>query len=281
MIKIDCLKIRKEMLQEAKQKVHTIKVKNGEVPCLAVIQVGDNQASTTYVNNKIKTCEEVGIKSEVFKLPNSSSFSDVKKVIKSCNKSDDCHAILLQLPLPDHLKKHERELANMIYSKKDVDGLTDINIGKLWSGEDGIVPCTPQAILKCLESIDLEGVDICIINRSLLVGKPLMALLERANATVTMCHSKTDGITTNILNNDIIITAIGKPKYWDCRLFEDSIVIDVSINRDENGKLCGDVNWDDCPDDSECIYTSVPKGIGTLVTSQLMLNTIKCYDLQN
>lgn len=281
MIKIDCLKIRKEMLQEAKQKVHTIKAKNGEVPCLAVIQVGDNQASTTYVNNKIKTCEEVGIKSEVFKLPNSSSFSDVKKVIKSCNKSDDCHAILLQLPLPDHLKKHERELVNMIYSKKDVDGLTDINIGKLWSGEDGIVPCTPQAILKCLENIDLEGVDICIINRSLLVGKPLMALLERANATVTMCHSKTDGITTNILNNDIIITAIGKPKYWDCRLFEDSIVIDVSINRDENGKLCGDVNWDDCPDDFECIYTSVPKGIGTLVTSQLMLNTIKCYDLQN
>lgn len=281
MIKIDCLKIREEMLLQAKQKVHTIEAKDGKVPCLAVIQVGDDKASATYVKNKIKTCKEVGIKSEVFRLPESSSFTDVKKVIKSCNKSDDCHAILLQLPLPDHLKKHERELVNMIYSKKDVDGLTDINIGKLWSGEDGIVPCTPQAILKCLESIDLEGVDICIINRSLLVGKPLMALLERANATVTMCHSKTDGITTNILNNDIIITAIGKPKYWDCRLFEDSIVIDVSINRDENGKLCGDVNWDDCPDDFECIYTSVPKGIGTLVTSQLMLNTIKCYDLQN
>lgn len=281
MIKIDCLKIREEMLLQAKQKVHTIEAKDGKAPCLAVIQVGDDKASLTYVRNKIKTCKEVGIKSEVFRLPESSSFTDVKKVIKSCNKSDDCHAILLQLPLPDHLKKHERELVNMIYSKKDVDGLTDINIGKLWSGEDGIVPCTPQAILKCLESVDLEGVDICIINRSLLVGKPLMALLERANATVTMCHSKTDGITTNILNNDIIITAIGKPKYWDYRLFEDSIVIDVSINRDENGKLCGDVNWDDCPDDFECIYTAVPKGIGALVTSQLMLNTIKCYDLQN
>ena len=281
MIKIDCLKIREEMLQEAKQKVHTIKAKNGEVPCLAVIQVGDNQASTTYVNNKIKTCEEVGIKSEVFKLPNSSSFTDVKKVIKSCNKSDKCHAILLQLPLPEHLKSYERELVNMIYSNKDVDGLTDNNIGKLWANENGIVPCTPQAILKCLESVDLDGVNICIINRSLLIGKPLMALLERSNATVTLCHSKTKNIEHQILDNDIIITAIGKPKYWDYRLFEDSIVIDVSINRDENGKLCGDVNWDDCPNDFECIYTAVPKGIGALVTSQLMLNTIKCYDLQN
>lgn len=281
MIKIDCLKIREEMLLQAKQKVHTIEAKGGKVPCLAVIQVGDDKASATYVKNKIKTCKEVGIKSEVFRLPESSSFTDVKKIIKSCNKSDKCHAILLQLPLPEHLKSYERELVNMIYSNKDVDGLTDNNIGKLWANENGIVPCTPQAILKCLESVDLDGVNICIINRSLLVGKPLMALLERSNATVTLCHSKTKNIEYQILDNDIIITAIGKPKRWDYELFEDKIVIDVSINSDKNGKLCGDVNWDDCPDDFECIYTVVPKGIGALVTSQLMLNTIKCYDLQN
>lgn len=279
---INCESIREDMLSEAKQQVHTIKAKYGEQPCLVVIQVGDNPASTTYVNNKIKTCEKVGIRSELFKLPESSSFTDIKKVIKSCNKSEKCHAILLQLPLPKHLKKHEQELIDMIYHKKDVDGLTTLNIGKLWSGQECIEPCTPKGVMRILESadVDLSGLNVCVIGRSNLFGKPMVALLNKANTTVTWCHSKSISVTSDILNSDIIITAIGMPKYWDGQLFDQAVVIDVGINRDENGKLCGDINWDNIPEYVDSIYTPVPKGVGIITTAQLMLNTIKCYNLQ-
>lgn len=278
LIKVDCEKIRETMLNEAKTDIKQIK----DGVCLTVIQVGDDKASSTYVKNKERTCKLVGIKNKTIKLPETSTFEDVQMEIEKCNADDSIHGILLQLPLPKALDKHTRELIDTISPQKDVDGLTTTNIGKLWSGQsldELLTPCTPTGILKVLEPINLDGQNICIIGRSNLVGKPLVAILERLNATVTLCHSKSTDVFQKIWQNDIIISSIGKPKYWDCNMFDEKIIIDVGINRDENGKLCGDVNWDNPDDKLDVIYTSVPKGVGLLTTSQLMLNTIKAYKL--
>lgn len=268
------------MLYEAKKQVDEIKRKYGDTLNLVVIQVGNNPASNVYVKNKVKVCDEVGIDSNVVKLPESATYEQVKKAIKQYNRDDNCHAILLQLPLPAHLKEYEQELIDMIYHKKDVDGLTSANMGKLWSGEYGITPCTPTGILRLLDT-DLSGKVVTIVGRSKLAGNPLIKLLQDRNATVISCHSKTDELEAFTSLSDIVITAIGKAKHFNWWYFEDdTTIIDVGINRDENGKLCGDVNIDSL-EGYEVKVTPVPRGVGLLTTAQLMLNTIKCYKLQH
>lgn len=283
MVKIDCEKIRNETLESVKNEVSKIKANYDQTLKLVVIQVEGDSASDVYIKNKLKTCEEVGIECEHIKLPNDISFNNLSKVIKAANDDYEVTSVLLQLPIPDHLKPYEQELLDLISWEKDCDGLTTKNIGKLWNGQDCIVPATAKGVLKALQGVNLDGVDVCVIGRSNLVGKPLIRLLERFNATVMLCHSKTKDIKTKIALSDIVITAIGQPKYWDCSLFNKKIVIDVSINRDENGKLCGDVNWDNkdnLPKSFDCIYTPVPRGIGALTCSELMDNVVQCYKLQ-
>lgn len=279
---IDCKDIRNKLLRDLKVDISKIN-DCGQKLKLVVIQVKGDSSSDIYIKNKIKTCSEVGIECEHIALPNDIRFDELSKVIKSANEDFRVTGLMLQLPLPQHLKKYEQELLNMIDWKKDVDGLTTKNIGRLWDNKECIVPATAKGVLKVLQDFELSGGDICIIGRSKLVGKPLMALLERANATVTLCHSKTKDIKTKIASSDIVITAIGQPKHWNCGLFNKKIVIDVSINRDENGKLCGDVNWDDkdnLPQLFDCIYTPVPRGVGALTTACLCENVVQCYKLQ-
>lgn len=288
---IDCLRTRDIMLDVAKMEVDSIKNSYGKTPSLVVIQVGDNPASTTYVKNKVKTCDRVGIDSNVIKLPEYSTVSDVKKYINMCNESPHCNAILLQLPLPERLRHAEGYLTNCIRPDKDVDGLTAENVGKLWSGGKGIVPCTPKAVTTLLPA-DLSGKVVTVLGRSNLVGKPLVKLLQDRNATVISCHSKSGAGNINMAlqNSDILITAIGQPKWvkaWDLQVHDEDgmhmrckTVIDVGINRDSDGKLCGDVDMKTF-EGTDANITPVPKGVGALTTAQLMLNTIDCFKLQN
>lgn len=279
---INCEEIRDKMLDEAENEIYKLK---GKQPCLAVILVGDNPASITYVSNKMKICDKVGIKSDVFHLSEYSTVGEVQKYIEFCNNSSKCNGILLQLPLPDHLKEYEQYLIDCIDPLKDVDGLTTINQGKLWTGQDCIAPCTPTGILRLLDE-DLSGKVVAIAGRSKLVGNPLIKLLQDRNATVISCHSRTcDEDKLGVLQNcDIFISAIGVPKYWhatpsDVDYERCKTIIDVGINRDENGKLCGDVDIETFKEIDVSI-TPVPKGVGVLTTAQLMLNTIKCYKMQ-
>ena len=277
---IDCLKAREEMLAEAKVDVINC-LKHSVIPKLVVIQVGDNPASSTYVKNKIKTCEEVGIESEHIKLKEDISADDLIKAIDAVNEDSKVHGILLQLPLPEHLAKHEQMFIDRISWNKDVDGLTTENQARLWSGNlKRITPCTAEGILRLLQD-DLSGATITIAGRSKLVGMPLFKLLLDRNATVTMCHSKTEDVGFNAMFSDVFISAIGKPKHFKSDDCAGSAIIDVGINRDENGKLCGDIDWDSFREDGiETLCTPVPKGVGVLTTAQLMLNTLKCVKFQ-
>lgn len=277
---IDCLTVREQMLNEAKLMAKEC-LDNNVTPKLVVIQVGDNPASSTYVKNKIKTCDEVGITSEHIKLDGNIDATELMKMIDAVNDDDTVHGILLQLPLPEHLAKNEQMFIDRISWNKDVDGLTTENQARLWSGNmKRINPCTAEGILRLLKD-DLSGKTITIAGRSKLVGMPLFKLLLDRNATVTMCHSKTDDVGYHAMFSDVFISAIGKPKYFKSDDCAGSAIIDVGINRDENGKLCGDVDWDSFT--QECVdtlCTPVPKGVGVLTTAQLMLNTLKCIKYQ-
>lgn len=244
-------------------------------PALAVILVGDNPASQVYVGNKIKACEKTGIKSIEHRLPTTASFDDVAKIIHDLNQDSGVHGILLQLPLPDGLNSDL--LIQMINPRKDVDGLTIANAGKLVAGIDGIIPCTPQGSLMLIKSVcaDLSGMNAVVIGRSLLFGKPMAQLLLAENCTVTIAHSKTRNIADVCRNADILVAAVGRPKMvkgdW---VKHGAIVIDVGINRLDTGKLCGDVDFDDVAPKARFI-TKVPGGVGPMTIACLMANTLK------
>ncbi len=286
---IDCKKIRAEMLEEAKQEV----AKFSRKPKLVVIQVGDDPASNVYIRNKLKTCEEVGIECVHMKLSEEFSVNDVEKVIYDAIYDLSVNAVMLQLPLPDHLKSHQQELLDIIPWYMDADGLATESIGRLWSGQKCLVPCTAEGIMHLLPE-DLSGKNVCVIGRSALVGKPLIKLLLDRNATVNVCHSKSGNLHQHVFSADIVITAIGKAKFFDSdyiNYYYDEFLhdfftdkkqtwIDVGINRDENGKLCGDIDTA-AFEDTKCSITPVPGGIGTLTTAQLVLNVIQAYKMQN
>ncbi len=245
-------------------------------PKLCVIIIGSNPASEIYVAGKVKACSKVGIQSEVYRLPENVKESEVIDVINKLNRDKTINGILLQMPLPPHL--NEQKLINLISSNKDVDGLTQTNLGKLMQqDESGLLSCTPFGIVKLLKSynIDLKGKDVVIINRSLLVGKPLALMLLNENATVTICHSKTKDIAEKTKKADIVIVAVGKKNFLTKDMIkDDAIVIDVGINRDtnDNKKICGDVDFENVSKKTSYI-TPVPGGVGPMTIAMLLRNT--------
>ena len=281
---IDCKTIREKILDEVKEEVAMLPTQ----PHLAVVVVGDDKASHTYVKNKAKTCEQVGIKSTTIKLPECTTQEELQTVLWQLNYHSETHGILLQLPLPKHL--NEQKAIDLINPNKDVDGLTIHNQGLLALGRIGeaILPCTPSGVLRMFDEIgyDLEGKTVTVVGRSNLFGKPMAQLCLGRNATVKMCHSRTGGLGMQTKFQDVVISAIGKSKFLNStHLLGNEVLVDVGINRDEDGKLCGDIDIEDVKtqhiNKDLQYYTPVPSGIGLLTTAMLMKNVVKCYLKQN
>lgn len=256
-------------------------LKNGVEPCLAVIIVGDDPASRVYVNNKKKKCAVVGIKSLEFALPAQTTQRELLELIERLNQNSLVNGILCQLPLPEHID--EKAVIEAIDPQKDVDCFCDVNVGKLWTGNAVFLPCTPAGVMEMLRqyNIEVSGKNCVIVGRSNIVGKPLAALMLQNNATVTVCHSKTGNLDSVCRSADILVAAVGKAKFITADMVrENAVVIDVGINRDENGKLCGDVDFDAVKDKASFI-TPVPGGCGPMTIAMLMQNTVKACEIQN
>ena len=273
---IDCKSVREQILTEVKQEVEKI----AERLRLVIFQVGDDDASKVYVRNKLKTADEVGIWVETVKCAESTPLGSLKYLISAYSEMEDTTGIMLQLPLPDHLKEHTQELLDLIPWYKDVDGLSSESVGRLWNGRDCLAPATPSGIMRLLPE-NLSGQNVCIVNRSNLIGKPLMKLLLDRNATVTVCHSKTTpwDLMMNTKESEIVITGIGKPKWFDHEFMGGMQTwIDCGINRDFEGHLCGDVDTERA--NIHASVTPVPGGVGILTTASLMANVVKAYEYQ-
>jgi len=270
-------KLNNELKSEFNQLYIFSKIK----PKLATILVGEDPASQVYINIKTKVCAEVGIESISIKHPANIDSEELIASIKELNRDDSIHGILLQIPLPNHLKPHISTFINQISPKKDVDGLHPINKGKLFDYNEEYAPCTPKGIIALLEhyNVNLKGKFTVIINRSNLVGKPLIFLLLKRNATVAVCHTSTINIEKLTKMADILIVAVGKPNFISKdKIKEGAILIDVGVSR-VNGKLCGDVNFNDVFEKCGMI-TPNPGGIGPLTVSFLMRNTLIAYQNQ-
>lgn len=257
-----------------KEEVEKLKQEN-IFPKLAVIMVGNDKASEVYVRNKSKACNEIGIEFEEFLLPEETKREELLNLIQTLNERADVHGILLQSPIPKHLDI--REAFNAIDYRKDVDGFHPINVGKLAIGEDSFVSCTPAGVMRMLKEYDIEvqGKRAVVIGRSNIVGKPLAQLLLNANATVTTCHSKTQDIADIAKQADILVAALGKPKFVGKDMVkEGAVVIDVGINRTEEGKLVGDVDFENVEPIASYI-TPVPGGVGPMTIAMLMENVVK------
>ena len=270
---IDGKKLAHKMRAGIKEQVAKYKAESGREIGLAVVLVGEDPASQVYVRNKIKACEEVGIKSYAYYLEKTTQQGRVEELIRSLAVDDKINGILVQLPLPEGLDA--KKILSLIPRTKDVDGFSAENIGSLCMNEDCLVACTPNGVMKMFESenIQLAGKDAVVIGRSNIVGKPMAMLLTNANATVTLCHSKTRDLKSKCLNADIVVAAIGKAKFITADMIkEGAVVIDVGMDRDENGKLCGDVDFENVKD--KCSYiTPVPGGVGPMTITMLMYNT--------
>ena len=253
----------------------------GIVPGLAVIIVGEDPASQVYVRNKEKACEEVGFFSEKFALPESTTQEELNALVKELNTRKDINGILCQLPLPKHLD--DKEVINLIDPAKDVDAFHPVNVGAIMIGDYNFLPCTPAGVMELIHS---TGVDVCgkkavVIGRSNIVGKPMAMLLLHENATVEITHSKTQNLADITKEADILVAAIGKAKFVTADMVKDgAVVIDVGMNRDENGKLCGDVDFEAVKDKCALI-TPVPGGVGPMTISMLMQNTLTAAKIQN
>lgn len=261
-----------------KEEIETLKNEGKRLPVLTVILVGDNPASQSYVKSKANACIAVGMENRTIVLDGSISQKELERVVDEQNDDDTVDGILVQLPLPSHLD--EQAIIDRVSPLKDVDGLHPINAGNLLTGRDGFVPCTPKGVMAMLESIgldDLSGMNAIVCGRSNLVGKPVALLLQNKNATVTVVHSKTKDIEKITSQADIVIAAIGKEKVIKSNwVKEGAVVIDVGINRMANGKLCGDVDFDDVCDKVKAI-TPVPKGVGPMTVCMLLENTLESY----
>lgn len=253
----------------------------GIVPTLAVILVGDDPASRVYVDNKKKACELVGFRSLEFKLPAETKQEELMALVDELNNRDDVNGILCQLPLPAGLD--ENAVIEAISPLKDVDAFHKQNVGRIMIGDYDFLPCTPAGIMELLHAYDIEveGKNCVVIGRSNIVGKPMAMLMLHENATVTICHSRTKNIRDIAAAADILVVAIGRAKHVKSDMVrEGAVVIDVGMNRDENGKLCGDVDFEAVKD--KCSYiTPVPGGVGPMTIAMLMKNTLKAAKLQN
>lgn len=262
---------------DVKNKIDSIVESGNRKPCLVTILVGDNSASKVYVANKEKACNEVGIINITEIYPESITEDELITHIKEFNNSHLVDGILVQLPLPKHINSDNILLA--IDPKKDVDGFHPENVAKLWLGQDCIKPCTPSGIIDLIESsdVDLNGKHVVVIGRSNIVGLPVAKMCLDRNATVTICHSKTKNLADITKTADILIVAIGKPKFVTANMVEfGTVVIDVGINR-VDGKLCGDVDFDSVFNEKTEYITPVPGGVGPMTIACLMKNTIECF----
>lgn len=273
-------KLAKETREKLKIKCDELKEK-GINPKFAAIMVGNDNASQIYIRNKSKACEEIGIEFEEYLLSENIEQKELIEKIKELNNRKDIHGILLQSPIPANLDINEA--FRTIVPEKDVDGFNPLNIGKLCLNQDTFVSCTPFGIMKMFEAygIELEGKDVTIIGRSNIVGKPLIQCCLNKNATVTVCHSKTKNLKEHTQNADIIIVAIGKSKFLRADMIkEGAVVIDVGINRDSEGKITGDADFDNILSKASFI-TPVPGGVGPMTIAMLMNNIIKAATIQN
>lgn len=270
---IDGKKISSEIKEELKKQVEQLKSK-GIHPCLAVIQVGNDPASTVYVGNKKKACAYIGIDSRSFELPGNTRQEELLALIHRLNEDNTVHGILVQLPVPDHMD--EKEILRAISPSKDVDGFHPQSVGALSVGEPGFVSCTPAGIVELLKrsGVEIDGKECVVVGRSNIVGKPMAMLLLRENGTVTVCHSHTKDLKEICKRADILVAAIGKPVFFDASYVkEGAVVIDVGIHRGENNQLCGDVDFDSVADKASAI-TPVPGGVGPMTIAMLMKNCV-------
>jgi methylenetetrahydrofolate dehydrogenase (NADP+)/methenyltetrahydrofolate cyclohydrolase len=255
---------------------------NGVYPCLATILVGNDPASITYINNKQKTANSIGIRTLDYRLDEKTSQGDLSELVKKLNDDKNVHGILIQLPLKENLDKFY--ILNLIDPCKDVDGLTFVNSGLLQNDRPKLVPCTPMGVMELLNfyNINLDGIIVSIINRSSLVGKPLSSLLLKKNSTVIICHSRTKNLGKLLKTSDMIITAIGNRNNFELNgdmVKENSIIIDIGTSR-VNGKLLGDVDFDTVKEKADYI-TPVPGGVGPMTITMLLKNTVKAAKLLN
>ena len=270
---IDGKVISSQIKDELKEKVANLKSEGKEI-CLAVIQVGDDPASSVYVGNKKKACEYIGIKSLSYHLKEDTSEEELLNLIDKLNNDGSCNGILVQLPVPKHID--EDKIINAISPEKDVDGFHPSSVGALLIGQKGFLPCTPAGVIQLLKrsNIEIAGKECVVVGRSNIVGKPMSVLLLRENGTVTICHSKTSNLKEVCKRADILVVAIGKPKFINSDYVkEGAVVIDVGIHRNENNKLCGDVDYDDVFPHVSAI-TPVPGGVGPMTIAMLMNNCV-------
>lgn len=271
---IDGKKISQEIKDELKEKVATLKAR-GKTFSLAVIQVGDDPASSVYVGNKKKACAYIGIESLSYELPRETTQEELLKLVDELNGNPGVGGILIQLPLPEHMDEEQVLLA--ISPEKDVDGFHPVNVGNLSIGRPGFVSCTPAGVIQLLKrsGIQIEGKECVVLGRSNIVGKPMAMLLLRENGTVTVCHSRTKNLKEITRRADILVVAIGRPKYVDASFVkEGAVVIDVGIHRNGEGKLCGDVDFDSVSPHTSAI-TPVPGGVGPMTIAMLMHNVVE------
>ena len=274
---IDGKRISQEIKDELKEQMGKRR-ERGEGRCLAVIQVGKDPASTVYVNNKKKACEYIGIKSLSYELPEEATEQELLSIVEELNGRDDVDGILVQLPLPEHMNEDKVLLA--IAPEKDVDGFHPINVGNLSIGRPGYVSCTPAGIIQLLKrsGIEIEGKECVVLGRSNIVGKPMAMLLLRENGTVTVCHSRTRNLKEITRRADILVVAVGKPRFVDAEYVKKgAIVVDVGIHRIEEGKICGDVDFDSVAPLASAI-TPVPGGVGPMTIAMLMWNCVNGLD---
>lgn len=270
---IDGKRISQEIKDELKEQVARLKAE-GINRCLAVIQVGSDPASSVYVNNKKKACEYIGINSLSYELPEETTEEELLELIGELNGREDVNGILVQLPVPKHINEEKILLA--IAPEKDVDGFHPVSVGNLSIGRPGYVSCTPAGVIQLLKrsGIEIEGRECVVLGRSNIVGKPMAMLLIRENGTVTVCHSRTKNLKEITRRADILVAAIGKPKFIDASYVKErAVVIDVGIHRNENNKLCGDVDFDSVAPHCSAI-TPVPGGVGPMTIAMLMNNCV-------
>ena len=271
---IDGKAVSQKIKMQVKTRVEKL-TQRGIVPGLAVVIVGEDSASLTYVKNKKKTCEALGMRSDLHQFPDTLTEQELLSKIDELNRDPEIHGILVQLPLPQQID--ESKVITAISPDKDVDGFHPISVGNMMIGKDAFLPCTPHGIMQLLShyGIDPAGKHAVVIGRSNIVGKPIGQLLLQKDATVTYCHSKTKDLASFTAQADILISAIGRAKFIDRTFIKPgAVVIDVGMNRDENGKLCGDVDFEDVQE-TAAFVTPVPGGVGPITIAMLMENTLE------
>ena len=272
---LDGKKIKQEVLDELRNEVSELKDK----PNFVVIQVGDNEASNVYIKQKAKMAEYIGYGYEHKKFPENITESELLKEIDELNKDKNIHGVLVQMPLPSHIDTNT--IQNAVLPEKDVDGLSDLNAGRLFHGKDALYSCTPFGVMEILKryNIEIEGKHAVVVGRSNLVGKPMGTMLTNAGATVTLCHSKTTNLASYTKKADILVVTVGKPKFITADMVrKGTVVIDVGITRLESG-LCGDVDYENVA--PKCKYiTPVPGGVGPMTVAMLGANVLKAYKMQ-